>query len=152
MHTAEGEKGCSTSQHFSRVIWLLAPKNLKKKKKRCKVSSTKPWRSPHGRGAPCCSLLLFKLKKGPTNCLAGTKAPACPALPGGCEQPAEDAAGKLQSVHLLHPWGSGLREKPGIAPCRVSGCKDHRSVCKYCNGRVQPFGVRERKINAISPL
>lgn len=29
---------------------------------------------------------------------------------------------------------------------------DHRSVCKYRSGRVQPFGMRERKINATSPL
>lgn len=29
---------------------------------------------------------------------------------------------------------------------------DHRSVCKYRSGRVQPFGMREKKINATSPL
>lgn len=87
-----------------------------KKKKDAKLA-------PPSHGAVPMAGVLLQAVTGPTNCLAGTKAPACPALPGGCEQPAEDAAGKLQSVHLLHPWGSGLREKPGIAPCRVSGCK-----------------------------
>lgn len=38
----------------------------------------------------------------------------------------------------------------GSQAARCGG--DHRSVCKYRSGGVQPFGMRERKINATSPL
>lgn len=80
--------------------------------------------------------------------------PVPPSLPGGTEQPVQCfwKAPICSPPVLPWLWAAGynrhcLRWVPGL---RIQ--RDHRSVCKYHSGRVQPFGMRKRKINATSPL
>lgn len=102
------------------------------------------------------ALLLFssKFQWQQTLTLAQPRwhSPVPPSLPGGTEQPVQDASGKLQSVPLALPW---QQDPTGTAHRVFLGSRiqqDHCSVCKYPSGRAQPFGMRRRKINATRPL
>lgn len=117
------------------------------------ISSTKPLSWEH--------LLLFtslQVVTGTTNYLTGTTTLAC-----SCDHLCLVAVSSQHKMLLENSnlfisctpavLGSVIKWAllaAGSWAARCSG--DHRSVCKYHSGRVQPFGMRERKINATSPL
>lgn len=115
--------------------------------------------SPSPGVTPCRFTSFLQALTGTTNYLTGITTLALSRVTHFClvAVPSQHKM-LLENSKLFIPCapvavGSVIKRALLTAGSRAAGCGgDHRSVCKYRSGRVQPFGMRERKINATSPL